>query len=108
MDPSRNQSVQPESQIPDQAPLPQVPHVRSSVLEVSSNPYILHHSDHPGMQIVSQVLTCDNYNSWCRSVKIALSSKNKFGFVDGYLVKPDGSDPILLASWERNNQIVMS
>ena len=81
---------------------------RSSMVDDSVNPYLLHHSDHPGMQIVSQVLSCDNYNSWCRSIKIALSSKNKFGFVDGSLPKPDGSDLTLLASWERNNQIVMS
>ena len=41
-------------------------------------------------------------------MKIALSSKNKFGLVDGSLPKPNGSDPALLASWECNNQIMMS
>ena len=103
MDPSH--SVQPEIQAPHAS---QPSFSQNHAIDESLNPYLLHHSDHPGMQIVSQVLTSDNYNSWSRSIKIALSSKNKFGFVDGSLPKPDGSDPVLLASWERNNQIVMS
>jgi len=42
-------------------------------------------------------------NLWNRSIKIALTAKNKFSFVDGSFPRPDGVDPNLLATWERNN-----
>ena len=39
---------------------------------------------------------------------IALSMKNKLGFVDGSIVKLEGTDLNLLHSWTRNNNIVIS
>ena len=39
---------------------------------------------------------------------IALSMKNKLGFIDGSIARPDGSDLNLLRSWTRNNNIVIS
>ena len=39
---------------------------------------------------------------------IALSVKNKLGFIDGSISKPAGNDPNLLSSWIRNNNIVIS
>lgn len=72
------------------------------------NPYFIHPSDNPGMILVSQPLTVDNYNSWSRSMIMALNAKNKFMFIDGSLPKPDGQDPHLLACWIRNNSIVSS
>ena len=39
---------------------------------------------------------------------IALSVKNKLGFIDGSVSRPDGIDLNLLASWIRNNNIVIS
>lgn len=39
---------------------------------------------------------------------IALSAKNKLGFVDGSIPKPDGTDVNLLPYWSRNNNIVIS
>ena len=41
-------------------------------------------------------------------MKFALAMRNKFAFVDGSIPKPDGTDPWLMASWERNNNIVVS
>ena len=41
-------------------------------------------------------------------MKFALAARNKFAFVDGSIPKPDGTYPRLLASWERNNNIVFS
>ncbi|XP_073022744.1 uncharacterized protein [Primulina eburnea] len=74
--------------------------------EDSMNPYYIHHSDSPWLVLVSQLLTGDNFTSWHRAMTIALSVKNKIGFVDGSIPKPD--DPVLLVSWKRNNGIVAS
>ncbi|KAK6157858.1 hypothetical protein DH2020_012106 [Rehmannia glutinosa] len=73
-----------------------------------SNVYYLHHSDNPGLVLVSQLLTGDNYASWSRAMQIALSVKNKLGFIDGSLQKPAGTNRQLLQSWTRNNNIVIS
>ena len=37
---------------------------------------------------------------------IALSVKNKFGFIDGSITKPSGKNLDLLNSWLRNNNMV--
>lgn len=42
---------------------------------------ILHHSDNPVQSLVSTLLHADDYSSWQRAVIIALSARNKFGFV---------------------------
>ena len=39
---------------------------------------------------------------------IALSVKNKLGFIDGSIPKPAASDESLLNSWIRNNNVVIS
>lgn len=48
-----------------------------------NHPYFLSSSDHPGMILVTVTLSDHNYNQWSRSMKIALSSKLKLGFIDG-------------------------
>lgn len=45
--------------------------------------YFLQNSDHPGMNLISPVLTGNNYLTWSRSIKIALGAKTKLGFIDG-------------------------
>lgn len=72
-----------------------------------NHPYYLHPSDSPGMQLISMILSEDNYNQWSRSMKIALSSKLKLGFVDGTYLKPAISSP-LLVHWTRCNNMVTS
>ena len=58
--------------------------------------------------LTSQPLTGpENYMSWARSVFLALSSRNKFGFVDGSIVEPDSSSS-LYKSWSRCNTTVLS
>ena len=37
-----------------------------------------------------------------------MSVKNKLGFIDGFISRPDGTDSNLLSSWTRNNSIVIS
>ncbi|XP_041025344.1 uncharacterized protein LOC121265732 [Juglans microcarpa x Juglans regia] len=54
----------------------------------SSSPYYLHHGDSPESILVTQVLIGDNYHTWRRSMLMALTAKNKVGFVDGSIAKP--------------------
>lgn len=72
------------------------------------HPYYLHHSDNPGFVLVSQPLIGENYPSWSQVMLIALSVKNKVGFIDGWLPKPNSSDVVMYNSWMRNNNLVIS
>jgi hypothetical protein len=51
-------------------------------IENSRSPYYLNNGDHPGIRIVPDPLTGDNYQSWRTSMTRALSVKNKLGFVN--------------------------
>ncbi|XP_022152756.1 uncharacterized protein LOC111020399 [Momordica charantia] len=74
-------------------------------IEQYTNPYFLHHSDNTSLVLVSDPLTNENYTSWSRSMLIALTVKNKVGFVDGSIVRPTGD---LLHSWIICNNVVIS
>ena len=75
--------------------------------EDSSSPYFLHGGDHPGLLLVSHQLTGSNYNTWNRDMIMALTAKNKLGFVDGSLPQPPAID-LLFVVWNRCNSIVTS
>ncbi|KAK4487002.1 hypothetical protein RD792_006317 [Penstemon davidsonii] len=77
-------------------------------MEDPSTPYFLHPSDGPGLLLVQNKLTGDNYTSWARSMSLALNVKHKIGFINGSISDPGHSDPILHDSWSRNNDIVVS
>ena len=80
----------------------------SSSTEDSSHSFSIHHGDSLGALLVSQPLTGENYNSWSQSMFMALSAKNKVGFIDGTTSKPtDLTDP-LHSSWIRCNNMVIS
>jgi len=53
-----------------------------------SNPYFTHHSDHPGLVLISKPLNGDNYSTWKRAMTLALNSKNKLSFVNGSIKVP--------------------
>nr|XP_017224842.1 PREDICTED: uncharacterized protein LOC108201066 [Daucus carota subsp. sativus] len=72
-----------------------------------NHPYYISSSDNPGIALVNEVLTDQNYSTWSRSVKIALSAKLKLGFIDGSQVKPASNSP-MLALWMRSNDLVVS
>ncbi|RVW37728.1 Retrovirus-related Pol polyprotein from transposon RE1 [Vitis vinifera] len=63
-----------------------------------SNPYFTHHSDHPGLVLISKSLNGDNYLAWKRAMILALNSKNKLGFVNGSIKAP--SEEIDPEVWE--------
>lgn len=80
--------------------------LNSSTPLISSNPYVIHHSDSPSTVLVTPHLTGDNYGSWCRAITMGLRAKNKYCFVDGSLPKPTSATDI--ANWERCNDLVSS
>ncbi|KAK9750465.1 hypothetical protein RND81_02G199300 [Saponaria officinalis] len=55
------------------------------------DPFYLTSSDFPGMQIVSAQFNGRNYLHWSRGVTMALSSKNKLGFVTGKTAMPSAN-----------------
>ncbi|KAK0607454.1 hypothetical protein LWI29_015338 [Acer saccharum] len=74
-----------------------------------SNPYFTHHSDHPGLTLISKPLNGDNYSTWKRAMTLALNSKNKLGFVNGSINAPSKTtDPESYAAWSRCNDMVHS
>ncbi|XP_058209840.1 uncharacterized protein LOC131322514 [Rhododendron vialii] len=79
---------------------------REATLDVS-NPYSLHHSDHPGMILVSKLIEGDNYSTWSRAMRIALSAKNKICFVTGS-IKPPSSTDATFPLWQHCNDMVLS
>lgn len=70
-----------------------------------NHPYYLHPSDNPGMQLITVMLTENNYNRWHRSMEIALSSKLKLGFVDGSCSPPATSSSLLIYCTRCNNMV---
>jgi hypothetical protein len=71
------------------------------------SPFFLHHGDSPGAVLVSQTLNDNNYSTWRRSMKMALTAKNKLGFIDGTIPKPSSTDT-LFHVWTRCNTMVFS
>ncbi|XP_021746631.1 uncharacterized protein LOC110712474 [Chenopodium quinoa] len=78
-------------------------------IEVNS-PFYLGPQDRPGDFITSQRLKLDNFNDWAHAIRIALSSRRKFGFLDGSIptyVPPCTKDDwitiqCMLVSWLMN------
>ncbi|XP_073041751.1 uncharacterized protein [Primulina eburnea] len=75
--------------------------------EDSSNPYFLQNGDHPGLVLVSHPLSGSNYNTWSRAIVMALTAKNKLGFVDNSIARPSPND-LLYGAWNRCNSMVTS
>ncbi|GMJ02913.1 hypothetical protein HRI_003960500 [Hibiscus trionum] len=69
------------------------PTISNDEFNNGNNPYYIHQSDNPGALLVTQPLGSDNYNSWKRSMFMALSTKNKIGFVDGSIPAPATTSP---------------
>uniref|UniRef100_A0A2N9GQC0 Reverse transcriptase Ty1/copia-type domain-containing protein n=1 Tax=Fagus sylvatica TaxID=28930 RepID=A0A2N9GQC0_FAGSY len=72
-----------------------------------SNPCHLHNGDNPGIMLVTQPLNGDNYQTWSRSMLMALTAKNKEGFVNGSIEPLNPSAPCY-SSWKRCDTMVLS
>nr|CAD1822688.1 unnamed protein product [Ananas comosus var. bracteatus] len=79
---------------------------QKKTVEISPS-YKLSSSDNPGTPLVSYSLTGSNYSTWARAMKNALQAKNKLGFVDGTLKKPDTSAPEA-SHWTICNSMVIA
>nr|XP_023886309.1 uncharacterized protein LOC111998447 [Quercus suber] len=73
-----------------------------------SSPYFLPSAENPGIILVSQPLTAENYLHCSRSMTKALSAMNKLGFVDGSIPEPSDPDSPLFQAWWRCNDMVFS
>ena len=86
---------------------------QSRTFEVSDSPDNLHspyhllNSDHPGLVLVSESLDGSNYGTWIVAMTTSLEAKNKLGFVDGSIPKPELSDPYYKI-WCRINSMLKS
>ena len=72
-----------------------------------ANKYYLHHGDSPGVILVSQPLVGDNYHTWSRSMVMALTAKNKVGFVNGLIEQPKDESLPAYNAWVRCNTMVI-
>ncbi|KAK6131665.1 hypothetical protein DH2020_034572 [Rehmannia glutinosa] len=74
--------------------------------EDPNHPFFLHHNDTTNTIVIKPPsLTGPNYLTWNKAFSLALSIKNKLGFVDGSISTPAATDP-LYASWLRCSNTV--
>ncbi|XP_073061971.1 uncharacterized protein [Primulina eburnea] len=73
----------------------------------SDSPFFLLNDDHPSLILVSHPLSGRNYNTWNREMSMALTTKNKHGFVDNSIQCPH-LDDLFFGAWLRCNSMVIS
>ncbi|GJU25541.1 cysteine-rich receptor-like protein kinase 8 [Tanacetum coccineum] len=72
------------------------------------HPLFFHLNDHPGLLLIlKKLLGSENYETWWRSLLIALSAKNKLKLINGDYEEPDPSSKVR-AYWERANDMLIS
>ena len=74
------------------------------------SPYYLHPSEGPGVLITVEVFDGNNYDLWEKAVRTALKAKNKLGFIDGTLSKPEvkEGDFTEYHAWDMVNSMICS
>lgn len=79
----------------------------STTVVDTSNPLYIHPSENAGTMLVPVPFDGIGYRSRRRGVLRALSVKNKIGFINGKVKKPDASSTTL-GQWERCDDMVTS
>src|ERR1044072_7591725 len=69
------------------------------------SPFYVHPGDGPSTVTVTPPLSSSNYQTWMRSMRRALITKNKFRLVDGSIPIPNEGDHNFYA-WQRCNMLV--
>ncbi|KAH0674542.1 hypothetical protein KY284_025629 [Solanum tuberosum] len=70
-----------------------------------SHPFFISPSDSPGMFLVNTAFDGKSFGRWKRGMLIALTAKNKLGFIDGPTQEPvAGTD--LHSAWSRENNTI--
>nr|XP_016445482.1 PREDICTED: uncharacterized protein LOC107770663 [Nicotiana tabacum] len=93
---------------PDTAETSIVPATAGNGVNLDPNhPYFLHSSDAPGMSLVNAVFDGRGFQGWRRSVLIALSVKNKLGFINRSCPAPAATSKDH-QPWSRCNDMVTS
>lgn len=80
--------------------------LQASMYANPSDPFYLHHSDQPGLVLVAQLLTQENYPIWSHAMLMALTTKNKDGFIDGTITRPLAGSAAEIKQWTRYNTLV--
>ncbi|XP_033510745.1 uncharacterized protein [Nicotiana tomentosiformis] len=73
----------------------------------ASYPFYPHPSESPGMLLVNTPFDGKGYGGWRMGILIALSAKNKVGFIDGTFLQPKIFCDSF-KSWTRTNDMVIS
>ncbi|CAA3027230.1 Hypothetical predicted protein [Olea europaea subsp. europaea] len=79
--------------------------INSRIMDNPNSQYYLHYGENTGTQLISVLLSDENYSTWSRAITMALSVKNKEGFMDGTISKLDLND-LLFIPWRRCNHVV--
>ncbi|KAI4374147.1 hypothetical protein MLD38_012176 [Melastoma candidum] len=69
------------------------------------SPFFVRPADSQMAVLVTPGLVEGNYSAWSRMFLVALSIRNKIGFVDGSIVRPAEGDPLFVA-WKRCDDLV--
>jgi len=82
--------------------------ISPSIFTNPASPFYLPHGESLGTILVSQPLIGENYNTWSRSMIMALTAKNKLAFVNGSLLQPAVESGVEYQAWIRCNNMVLS
>lgn len=79
------------------------------VVLMNDEAYLLMSSDSTGMLITHVQLKenkdVNNYDEWSSAIELMLEAKEKLGFINGTIVKPEEDDPKLKKWWSMNTMI---
>lgn len=87
------------------AVVPTTEQARGSTMN-SDNPLTLQNSDNLGLALVMVLVTNSNYLVWSRSIRRALVTKNKLGFINETL--PEPTTETERSPWRRADEMVSS
>ena len=71
------------------------------------SPYYLHHSENSVFGAITPILDKNNFHTWSKAFLMSLLIRNKVGFVNGTITKPEKDDE-KMKSWQRCNTIILS